>query len=588
MASIFTCCAHPPGSDHRYIYTHDLLWLEGNRSSATSWDPELSNVHTPLRLEAWHRRLQSHPDRDFVDYILRGIEKGFRIGANPEAILRPASRNMESAKQHPDVINEYLQKETHQSNIVGPFPLHKSPQVHINRFGVIPKKHQPGKWRLITDLSFPEGASVNDAIDPRVCSLKYVTVNQVAKKAGQLGKGSLIAKIDIKSAYRLVPVSPVDRHYLGMQWNGQIYVDGMLPFGLRSAPKIFNAIADALEWCVAREGVQDIYHYLDDFAIIGPPNSEQCSWNLHILHTVCKDLGIPLAAEKQAGPCSTIEFLGIIIDTIRQELRLPDDKLRRLQSLLQEWKSRKSCTRRELESLIGVLQHACTVIAPGRSFLRQAIALLNVAKQPYHHIRLNAAFRSDMMWWQIFASNWNGRALVFKADGKKAQLTTDASGTWGCGGWTETSWFQLKWDGHSIQLHITIKELIPIMIAVMIWGSKWQGCTVLVHCDNEAVVAILSSRYCKEPRLMHMLRVLFFAEAHYQFRLLAQHVPGACNILADHLSRNQLNEFYKKFPAANTQASHVPVSLLQWLLDNQMDWTSERWTQLFTNFVNRG
>ena len=151
---------------------------------------------------------------------------------------------------------------------------------------------------------------------------------------------------------------------------------------------------------------------------------------------------------------------------------------------------------------------------------------------------------------------------MIKEDGKKAQVTTDASGTWGCGGWTESNWFQLAWDDRSVQLHITIKELIPIMIAVMIWGYKWQGHTVLFYCDNEAVVAILSSRYCKEPRLMHMLRVLFFAEAHYQFRLLAQHVPGTRNILADHLSRNQLNEFYKKFPSANTQASHVPVSLL--------------------------
>ena len=89
-------------------------------------------------------------------------------------------------------------------------------------------------------------SSVNGAIDPSLCSLKYVAVDQVAKKAIQLGKASLIAKIDIKSTYRLIPVSPCDWHYLGMQWNGQIYVDGMLPFGLRSTPKIFNAVADAL------------------------------------------------------------------------------------------------------------------------------------------------------------------------------------------------------------------------------------------------------------------------------------------------------------------------------------------------------
>ena len=146
---------------------------------------------------------------------------------------------MQSASKHPEVINDYLQKEILQEQIRGPFPPHLAPSVHINRFGVIPKKHQPGKWRLITDLSFPEGASVNDAIDPALCSLKYVTVDQVAQQAVLIGKGSLIVKIDIKAAYRLIPVAPHQRHYLGMAWKNQIYVDSMLPFGLRSAPKNF-------------------------------------------------------------------------------------------------------------------------------------------------------------------------------------------------------------------------------------------------------------------------------------------------------------------------------------------------------------
>ncbi len=93
--------------------------------------------------------------------------------------------------------------------------------LHINRFGTIPKKHQPGKWRLITDLSYPEGKSVNDAIDKSLCSLSYVSVHDVANTAVALGEGSQIAKIDIKSAYRLVPVQPQDRIWLGMQWKDQ-------------------------------------------------------------------------------------------------------------------------------------------------------------------------------------------------------------------------------------------------------------------------------------------------------------------------------------------------------------------------------
>ena len=96
-------CAYLPGKGGRYIYTHDLL--EGDRSSK-HMESQLAAIRTPLQLTAWHRFLQSHPDQDFAGYILRGIEEGFRIGANPKALLKPASRNMQSAQQHPDIISE--------------------------------------------------------------------------------------------------------------------------------------------------------------------------------------------------------------------------------------------------------------------------------------------------------------------------------------------------------------------------------------------------------------------------------------------------------------------------------------------------
>jgi len=108
---------------------------------------------------------------------------------------------------------------------------------------------------------------MNNAINSSMCSLKYITVEQVVNKGAELGKGSLIAKIDIKSAYHLIPMPPANHHYLSMLWNGDIYMDAKLPFGLRSAHTIFNAVVDALEWCTASEGVEVIYHYLDDFAV---------------------------------------------------------------------------------------------------------------------------------------------------------------------------------------------------------------------------------------------------------------------------------------------------------------------------------
>ena len=105
-----------------------------------------------------------------------------------------------------------------------------------------------GKWCLITDLSFPIGQSVNDGIDPALCSLHYTTVEDIAKIIAEVGKGALLAKFDIESAYRLIPVHPQDSPLQAMRWEGKTYIDPMLPFGLRSAPKIFNAVADALNW----------------------------------------------------------------------------------------------------------------------------------------------------------------------------------------------------------------------------------------------------------------------------------------------------------------------------------------------------
>ena len=89
----------------------------------------------------------------------------------------------------------------------------------------------------------------------------------------------------------------------------------MLPFGLRSAPKIFSAVANALQWILQAEGLPHVEHYLDDFAIVGPPLSPACSHDLETLCAVCARLRVPLAPEKMMGPATCLPFLGIEIDT---------------------------------------------------------------------------------------------------------------------------------------------------------------------------------------------------------------------------------------------------------------------------------
>ena len=108
-----------------------------------------------------------------------------------------------------------------------------------------------------------------------------------------------------------------------MSWNKEIYLDKQLPFGLRSAPILFNAYADALEWILRERGVGTVIHYLDDFLLIGSPNSTECQTFLDIVIATCSELGVPLATDKIEGPSTSLSFLGIELDSSTLQARLP-------------------------------------------------------------------------------------------------------------------------------------------------------------------------------------------------------------------------------------------------------------------------
>ena len=292
---------HPLPAVGGYEHTVDLLCLNFCRLTppTTHVAAQLQEINVPLVLSEWVRLLSHHPDKAFARYICKGLHEGFRIGFQRGSVLQSARANMRSAQEHPGVIERYLHEELSRNRLLGPFlPSDGLPPLHINRFGVIPKGHITGKWRLITDLSFPPRASVNEGIDPELCSLSYVSVDEIANIVMHLGTGALMAKVDVESAYRLIPVHPHDRPLQAVEWKVRTYVDPMLPFGLRSAPKIFSAVADALEWMLRQAGVCHSRHYLDDFIILGPPGSAACQEALDTLTTLCRQLGVPLAPHR--------------------------------------------------------------------------------------------------------------------------------------------------------------------------------------------------------------------------------------------------------------------------------------------------
>ena len=536
----------------------------------------------------WEEALGGHPDTGFKDYIIEGLKQGFRIGFDYlHQTCVAAKDNLPSVAIHPRVVQEYLDKECRAGRVVGPLPKGSIPGLQVSPFGVIPKGHVPGKWRLIVDLSHPEGRSVNDGISSQWSSLTYVSIDQVVQAVTKLGQGTMMAKLDIRSAYRIIPVHPHDRRLLGMCWRGQEYVDCVLPFGLRSAPKIFNSVADALQWVVIHGGVKWLFHYLDDFLCLGAPGSGECHQSLASVLRVCEELNVPVAAEKTEGPATTLTFLGIEFDTAAMQLRLPKEKLDRLKSTVANWLGRKACTKRELQSLAGLLQHACTVVRPGRSFLRRVFETITYVKRPHHRVRLNMGMRSDLAWWNAFLEQWNGVSMLW--DVQKAspdhRVFSDASGSWGCGAFWQDRWCQLQWNACFRDEDIAVKELVPVLVASALWGHNWRGKVVLFVSDNAAVVSILNSGYSRDKTLMHLLRCLFFMAASFNFWYSASHIPGKLNIAADAISRNRESTLFEVMPSINRSPSIIPQMLIQLLAPNGPDWTSQSWARQFNNSI---
>ena len=372
--------------------------------------------------------------------------------------------------------------------------------------------------------------------------------------------------MDIKDAFRLIPVRPQDWPLLGYQWRNEFFCHTRLPFGLRSSPYHFDRFAKLLLWIV-KEHVQSshVVQYLDDFWAAGV--GDDCLTIFNTFVDVCKELNVPLAPKKLEGPTRIITFLGISLDAANQTMSLPPDKFEEIREELDQWGSRSKCTKRELLSLIGKLSFASKCIPAGRIFFRRLIDLSTTVRKLHHRIRLNEIARADIQWWAEFLPKWNGTAQFLEKEWTTAdqmELWTDAATFVGAGGFWQGHWFFIPWPPSvttNKNLNITWMELLPIVIAARLWGKSWCKQKITFHTDNQALVGIWDSGRSRSSHIMSLVRALFFVAAENNFTLRLCHIPGVNNIIADSISRNLQNRFRQAAPDADAHATHIPLAL---------------------------
>ena len=158
--------------------------------------------------------------------------------------------------------------------------------------------------------------------------------------------------------------------------------------------------------------------------------------------------------------------------------------------------------------------------------------------------------RSDLKWWQRFLEEWNGVSMIAMSGGTELHLYSDASGSFVCGAWQNNRWFQFAWPADYAG-----QELVPIVMACVLWGEAWRNQQIVAHC---AIVEVVNAGYCKDPALMQLLRCLFFVTAYFELAMRAVHVPGHLNSWADAISRNNAGLFLSQATEASRTPSPVP------------------------------
>ena len=361
-------------------------------------------VATPLQAEAWQKALAMHADQEWVAALVEGMRHGFRISLQELPQCRAATTCTPSARKHAAVVDQYIQTQADKGYMAGPFPGAECTNVITSSIAVIPKK-DPGKFRIIVDMSSPKNASINDSIRRQFTHVAYSSVKDAAHLMQHFGTNALLAKIDVKEAYRIIPIHPEDRPFLGLRWRDKVYVDCQLPFGLASALAIFSALGEALEWVLRKRGVQAVMHYLDDFLFVGSPGTDECQRALAITLATCEELGVPIAPDKTKGPSTSLTFLGIELNTASMSTSLPASKLVKLRTMVRGFLGARVVRgKHALESLVGHLVHATKVFPLGKAYLN-ALFAVKASMVPGQIRRINLEARSELAWWDWLLDN---------------------------------------------------------------------------------------------------------------------------------------------------------------------------------------
>ena len=252
--------------DYSPIQMHQIVKKTGKPNFLQARLPVASQLH----VDKWKSLLKDYWDQQ----LLQLLQFGFPLDFNRCCPLQHESGNHSSANEFPADVDAYIEEECKFGALLGPFDVNPIENAHNSPF-MTRNKPNSDRRRVIIDLSWPLGASVNSGIDKNTYldapfTLTFPTVDDITSELKRIGRGALLYKIDVSRAFRHVKVDPGDNDLLGLHWR-HAYVDTCVPFGTRHGSQIFQRLSDAVRHIMRQKGFR-VIDYIDDYVGFGVPS----------------------------------------------------------------------------------------------------------------------------------------------------------------------------------------------------------------------------------------------------------------------------------------------------------------------------
>ncbi len=495
--------------------------------------------------------------------LLAGIQYGVLTRYEGDNTTPTQQRNHTPAIEHERDLVELIQQELRLGRYIGPFDQNSLPYTFYKISPLSLVEKASSKWRIINDLSSPPLCSVNDGIKWQ--SVQWQSIDDALTLIHQMGRSCHLLKVDIKAAYRTLPIHPSEWHLYGINVAGLILFDTYLPFGGRSSGCIWEMYAQAMQWMLHNKfNIPTSVRYVDDFLFI--LQSERSTMLKQTILDAFDLLGVPLDTSKTMGPQTVIPFIGYDINTDNMTISLTESHTTKLLSMIDD--ALHSSTQIQfnvLESLIGKLQWATKVYEAGKSYMyalqQQKNELVRRAGAtrplPTMQCYINSQARHELRWWcdhLLLKHSCNfDRHLPWPSTISPIHIYTDASEKYGCGAVYNNQFISCAWDDtvkRAMRIatehrNMPLGEAIGAGLAITTFAEQLRNKHVIIHCDCTAVVHGINKRRSNRSPYMHFIfqqinNICVTNNIYIQCR----HIPGIRNIHADNVSRDRV-DLYK-------------------------------------------